>query len=83
LDVIFLKKMGLSKQRIEQCDALFFYQLLLHIVDPKMSGIDDDTRMGYYKDVVRNTNMCAFGVKNKGGTCGHVFHPTTTEELLV
>jgi hypothetical protein len=34
LDVTFLKKMGLSKQRMEQCNALFFYQLLLPIVDP-------------------------------------------------
>ncbi len=83
LDVTFLKKMGLSKQRMEHCNALFFYQLLLLIVDPKMSGIDDDTRMGYYKDVARNTNMCACRVKNRGRTCGHVFHPTTTEELLV
>jgi hypothetical protein len=80
LDVTFLKKMGLSKQRMEQCDALFFYQLLLPIVHPAMSGIDGDTRMGYYKDVVRNTNMYAFGPKNRGGTCGHVFSPTTAEE---
>ncbi len=43
LDVTFLKKMGLSKQRIELCNALFFYQLLLPIVDPAMSGIDGDT----------------------------------------
>jgi hypothetical protein len=48
-----------------------------------MSGIDGDTRMGYYKDVARNTSMYAFGVKNRGGTRGHVFCPTTTEELLV
>ncbi len=27
LDVTFPKKMGLSKQRMEQCNALFFYQL--------------------------------------------------------
>ncbi len=83
LDLIFLKKMGLSKQRMKQCNALFFYQLLLAIVDPAISGIDGDTRMGYYKDVARNTNMYAFGVKNRGGTCGHVFRPTTAEELLV
>ena len=83
LDVTFLKKMGLSKQRMEQCNALFFYQLLLPIVDPAMSGIDGDTRMGYYKDVARNTNMYAFGVKNRGGTRGHVFRPTTAVGLLV
>jgi hypothetical protein len=72
LDVTFLNKMGLSKQRMEQCNALFFYQLFLPIVDPAMSGINGDTRMGYCKDVARNTNMYAFGVKNRGGTCRRV-----------
>jgi hypothetical protein len=37
LDVTFLKKMGLSKLRMEQCDALFFYRMILPIVDPAMS----------------------------------------------
>jgi hypothetical protein len=45
LDVTFLKNMGLSKLRMEQCNALFFYQLILPIVDPAMSGIEGDTRM--------------------------------------
>ncbi len=75
--------MGLSKQRMEECNTLFVYQLLLPIVDPAMSGIKGDTRMGYYKDVARNTNMYVFGPKNRGGTRGHVFHPTAAEELLV
>jgi hypothetical protein len=57
--------------------------LLLPIVDPSMSGIKDDTRMGYYEEVARNTNLYAFGPKNRGGTRGHVFRPTTAEELLV
>ncbi len=46
LDVTFLKKMGKSKQRMEECDSLFFYQLSLPIVDPAMSGINGDTRIG-------------------------------------
>ncbi len=83
MDVTFLKKMGLSKQRMEECNALFFYQFLLPIVDTAMSGINGDTRIGYYEEVARNTNMYAFGPKNRGGTCGHVFRPTTAEELLV
>jgi hypothetical protein len=29
LDVTFLKKMGLSKQRMQECNSLFFYQLIL------------------------------------------------------
>jgi hypothetical protein len=83
LDVTFLKMMGLIKQRMLEWDTLFFYQLILPIVDPAMSGIDGDTRMGYYKDVARNTNMSAFGVMNREGTHGHVFRPTSAEELLV
>jgi hypothetical protein len=83
LDGRFLKKLGLTKQRMVECDALFFYQLLLPIVDPSMSGIKDDTRMGYYEEVARNTNVYAFGKKNRGGTHGHVSRPTTAEELLV
>jgi hypothetical protein len=83
LDVTFPKKMGLTKQRMLECDELFFYQLMLPIIDPTMSGIDDDTRMGYYEDIARNTNMYAFEVKNRGGTRGHVFRPASAEELLV
>ncbi len=75
--------MGLSKLRIEECNALFLYQLLLPIVDPAMSGINGDTRIGYYEEVARNTNLYAFDPKNRGGTRGHVFCSTTAEELLV
>jgi hypothetical protein len=35
LDGDYLRKMGLTKQRMVECDALFFYQLLLPIVDCK------------------------------------------------
>ena len=80
LDATLLKKLGLTKQRMVECDALFFYQLLLPIADPSMSGIKDDPRMGYYEEVASNTNVYAFGPKNRGGTHGHVFHPTTAEE---
>ncbi len=38
LDVTFLKKMGLTKQRMLECNASFFYQLILPIVDPILSG---------------------------------------------
>jgi hypothetical protein len=39
--------------------------------------------MGYYEEVAENTNMCAFGEKNRGGTRGQLFCPTNAEELLV
>jgi hypothetical protein len=66
LDVTFLKTIGLTKQRILECNALLFYQSILPIVDPAMSGIDGDTRIRYYKDVARITNMYAFGVMTRG-----------------
>jgi len=34
LDINYLKKMGLTRQRMVECDTLFFYQLLLPICDP-------------------------------------------------
>ncbi len=83
LGVSFLKKIGLTKQRMLECNGLFFYQLILPIVFPTILGIYGDTRIGYCKDVARNTNMYAFGVKNRGGTRRHVFRPTSAEELLV
>ncbi len=69
LDVNYLKKMGLTRQRKVKCDALFFYQSLLPICDPTMSGINDDPRMTYYdyEKVATNTNMYAYGVKKRGG----------------
>jgi hypothetical protein len=82
LDVTFLKKMGLSKQRMLECNALFFNQLILPIVDPAMSGIKGDTRMGYYKDIAMNTNTYAFGVKNREGTRGHFFRLTLLRGYL-
>jgi hypothetical protein len=37
--------MKLTKKRIVEGDALFFFQLLLPMGDPKKSGIDDDPRL--------------------------------------
>jgi len=56
--------MGLTRQRMIECDALFYCQLLLPICDPAMSGIYDDPRMTYYEKVATNINMYAYGVKN-------------------
>ena len=67
MDVDYLKKMGLTKKRMLDCDALFFYQLLLPIDHPAMSGIDEDPCMRFYEEVARNTNLYAIGVKNRGG----------------
>ena len=47
LDHDYLQKIGLSRECMEECDALSFYQLLLPIVDPLLTGMDDDPRMGF------------------------------------
>jgi hypothetical protein len=39
LDAVYLKKMGLTKKRMEDCDALFLNQLLVPIANPAFSGI--------------------------------------------
>jgi hypothetical protein len=62
---------------------IFFYQLLLPVVDPVMSETNDDPCMGYYEEVVKINNMYAFEVKNRRGTRGHVFCPNNAKELLV
>ena len=67
-----------------QCDALFFYQLLLPIVDCSVSGMVGDPRMGFYEEVARCTNLYAIGIKDRGGTTrGHHFRSCTAEELLI
>ena len=48
LDGNVLKKLGLTKERMVEADALFFYQLLLPVCDPKQSGIDGDPRKAFY-----------------------------------
>jgi hypothetical protein len=56
LDEEYLKKMGLAKKRMEECDTLFFYQLLGLIGHPAFSGIVNDPRMGYYDEVANRTD---------------------------
>ena len=48
LDGDLLKTMGLTKKRMKEKDALFFYQLLYPICDPNKSDIEGDPRAGFY-----------------------------------
>jgi hypothetical protein len=82
LDADLLIKMGLTRERMIRGDALFFYQLVLPICDPDMSGIPNDPRKGFYVPVSDMTNKYAIVEKHRGGNYGHYFHPTTAEELL-
>lgn len=81
LDVEILKKLGLTKRRMTDCDALFFFQLLLPLCDPSKSGIDQDPRMAYYTDVCRFTNANAY-LSGQGSDYGHVWNNTSACELL-
>ena len=81
LDYDLLKKLGMSKDRIVQKDALFFYQLILPICDPSKSGIADDPRIAYYSDIERFTNMSK-AESGFGGTYGHSQKATSATECL-
>jgi hypothetical protein len=81
LDYELLKRMKLTKKRIVEGDALFFFQLLLPIGDPKKSGIEDDPRLPYYSEVERWTQKYATSL-GLGGSYGHSFKEVMLEELL-
>jgi hypothetical protein len=82
LDKDKLKALGLTKQRMIDTDATFFYQLILPFCDPKMSGVQDDPRMAFYTDVLRFSNIYA-GQNNLGtGPYGHYFEMLSLENLI-
>ena len=82
LDKDYLKKMGLTDQRMFDGDALFFAQLILPICDPAMSGINGDPRKPYYLPVKTFTNTYNAEVKKWDGTYGNMFHMCNPEELV-
>ena len=57
LDVNLLKRLGLDETRVKNCDALFFWQLILPIVDPSKSGVKDDPRSAFYTPVAQFSNL--------------------------
>ena len=82
LDGALLKKMGLTRKRMVEGDALFFYQLIVPICDPAKSGIEGDPRQAFYTDVSDYSTMYAYGHKKLGPNYGHKFLPASAEELL-
>ena len=81
LDSDILKKLGLTKSRMEKRDALFFYQLILPICNTEMSGIIDDPRISYYSNVERFTNMNK-AESGFGGSYGHKWRSCTAAECV-
>ena len=66
-----LKKLGLTRKRMEEVDAFFFYQLLLPICTPQRSGVDGDPRRGSYKEVTKLTSLYALFNELGPGAYGH------------
>ena len=81
LDADMLRRMGMSKKRATNLDALFFYQLLLPICDVSKSGVEDDQRMPFYSKVEEWSNIYALGI-GLGGTYGHTYKNVTSKELV-
>lgn len=82
LDADLLARMGLTKVRMQEGDALFFYQLLLPICDPKRSGIKDDPRKAFYSDVTSFTNAYACDEGFISGQYGHQMKPVRFDEIV-
>ena len=81
LDVSVLKKLGLTKKRMQSCDAAFFLQLILPFCNPAQSGIEDDPRIAFFTDEEKYTNMSKYE-SGTGGSYGHTWLPTTARELV-
>ena len=86
LDKEMLTKLGLTAARMKddkgKPDALFFYQLLLPICDPKTSGVPNDPRKPFYNEVSRMSNSYAVNDLRLGLTYGHALKLTHNAELL-
>ena len=82
LDVELLKKLGLTKERVVDCDALFFHQLLLPMCRPSKSGVENDPRKGFYDNVEGYSNAYALSELKMGSTYGHNFRAISIPELI-
>jgi hypothetical protein len=81
LDADVLRKHGLTENRMIEKDALFFYQLLFPISNPKSSGVEGDHRMPYFTYAAICTNMYASGLGSGIGVGRH-WRSVTVEELV-
>ena len=82
LDVDVLRSLGLTKERMVFGDALFFFQLILPICNPKKSGVPKDPRQAYYSDVTNYSNLYACSIGLLGGQYSHAFKAIKVHELV-
>ena len=76
-----LKIIGMDKKRVVDCDALFFYQLILPVCNPKKSSVVDNPRLPYYTEVERFTNMSK-AESGFGSSYYHSWKLATATELV-
>lgn len=81
LDKDQLFKLGMNASKVQNCDALFFFQLLWPICEPSRSGVEGDTRIPFFTLVEQYTNIYKF-TTGQGGTYGHKWNNVVAEELL-
>jgi hypothetical protein len=81
LDGKLLSTMGLTQDRMNMVDALFFLQLLLPICDPKKSGIANDPRKPFYSDVEIFSQKYAHDL-GLVSAYGHNFKSLNLDELV-
>ena len=81
LDYSLLKHMGLTKRRLLNHDALFFWQLLFPMCDPSKSGIPNDPRLPFYSNVEKWSQKytATMGI---GGSYGHSCKPLMVADLV-
>jgi hypothetical protein len=81
IGLLLLKQMKLTKKCIVEGDALFCFQLLLPICDPKKSGIENAPRLLCYSEVEHWTQKYAT-LLGLSGLYEHSFKEVMLEELL-
>ena len=80
LDVNNLINHRVTKQRLEEQDALLFYQMILPICDTRRSDIVDDGRESYYSKVANFTNINKARVHDAG--YGHIIRDVDPAECV-
>jgi hypothetical protein len=76
-----LKHMGLTKERMQAGDSLFFYQLQLPMCDPKKSGIDSDPQKDFYSKIDKFSNLYAVEI-GMGDAYSHKFELISPQDLV-
>ena len=75
-----LRKYGITKDRVKECDALFFRQLILPLCDTSLSGIENDERKNFYCECEIDSNTHASKIRAIS-SYGHAFEPITISDL--